>query len=63
MRWLLGQHDDPLAVAGEHEALYRAIAMRDARRAEQLAAEHVEQSRVTALEHMGVAAGVDAQGD
>jgi DNA-binding GntR family transcriptional regulator len=41
LRWLFGQHDDLMAVAGQHEALYDAIADRDAARVERLAADHL----------------------
>lgn len=41
MRWLLGQHDDLVAVAQQHEALYAAIAERDTVGVERLAREHV----------------------
>src|SRR5690606_11442168 len=34
LRWLLGQHDDLLGVAAEHEGLYDAIADRDVARVE-----------------------------
>ncbi|RFC69915.1 GntR family transcriptional regulator [Streptomyces sp. AcE210] len=45
MRWLLGRHDDLLAMAQEHEALYAAVADRDVARVEVLVAEHLENSR------------------
>lgn len=45
MRWLLAQHDDLVAVAQQHEALYAAIAERDSARAERLAVEHVTVER------------------
>lgn len=41
MRWLLGQHDDLVAVARQHEGLYAAIADRDVTRIERLVAEHL----------------------
>lgn len=41
MRWLLGQHDDLLAIARQHEGLYAAIVERDLARVDRLAAEHV----------------------
>ncbi len=52
MRWLLGQHDDLMGVAREHEALYAAIAARDVARVEALAAEHVDASLGTAMHHL-----------
>ncbi|MEK0097123.1 GntR family transcriptional regulator [Streptomyces sp. NPDC056002] len=45
MRWLLGRHDDLLAMALEHEALYTAVADRDVSRVEELVVEHLENSR------------------
>ncbi|MCZ0974256.1 FCD domain-containing protein [Streptomyces albulus] len=36
MRWLLAQHDDLMAMAKEHEALYAALADRDVARVEEL---------------------------
>lgn len=41
MRWLLSQHDDLVGIAREHEALYDAIADRDAARVEQLVDAHL----------------------
>ncbi|MGW6199046.1 GntR family transcriptional regulator [Kribbella sp. NPDC055110] len=46
MRWLLTQHDDLIAVAGQHLELFTAIANRDVEAAERLADEHLEQSHV-----------------
>jgi DNA-binding GntR family transcriptional regulator len=46
MRWLLAQHDDLLAVAGQHLELYTAIANRDVAEAERLASEHLAQSEI-----------------
>jgi DNA-binding GntR family transcriptional regulator len=46
MRWLLTQHDDLIAVAGQHLDLYTAIANRDVAEAERLASEHLVQSEV-----------------
>ncbi|CAL9280705.1 GntR family transcriptional regulator [Streptomyces sp. SudanB182_2057] len=51
LRWLLGQHDDLLAVAREHEALYDAIAERDVPRVEALVAQHLASSRKAAMGH------------
>lgn len=53
MRWLMGQHDDLLGMAEEHEALYEAIAERDVRRVEALVLEHIATSRRTALGRRG----------
>lgn len=46
MRWLLTQHDDLIAVAGQHLELYTAIANRDVDLAERLASDHLAQSQV-----------------
>jgi DNA-binding GntR family transcriptional regulator len=46
MRWLLTQHDDLIAVAGQHLELYTAIANRDVDAAERLASEQLAQSQV-----------------
>ncbi|MFG2626595.1 GntR family transcriptional regulator [Streptomyces sp. NPDC048473] len=48
MRWLLAQHEDLLAVAKEHEALYAAIADRDVHRVEELVVKHLASSRSAA---------------
>ncbi|MFF1261186.1 MULTISPECIES: GntR family transcriptional regulator [unclassified Streptomyces] len=45
MRWLLGRHDDLLAMALEHEGLYAAVADRDVARVEELVVTHLENSR------------------
>lgn len=45
MRWLMSQHDDLLHIAVEHEALYDAIAARDAARVSELSANHLENTR------------------
>ncbi|WP_371539756.1 GntR family transcriptional regulator [Streptomyces sp. NBC_00466] len=45
MRWLFGRHDDLLAMALEHEALYAAVAERDVARVEELVVQHLESSR------------------
>lgn len=45
MRWLLGQHDDLMAVAEQHEGLYGAIADRDVARVEKLITEHIDTGR------------------
>ncbi|CAL9351423.1 MULTISPECIES: GntR family transcriptional regulator [Streptomyces] len=52
LRWLLGQHDDLLAVALEHDALYRAIAARDVDRVQELVLHHLASSRSAALGHL-----------
>lgn len=41
MRWLLARHDDLIAVAEQHEALYGAIADRDMGRVERLVGDHL----------------------
>ena len=51
LRWLMGQHDDLLAVALEHEALYQAIAERDVERVQTLVLHHLATSRSAALGH------------
>ncbi|MER6504890.1 GntR family transcriptional regulator [Streptomyces sp. NPDC001455] len=48
MRWLLGQHDDLVEVAEEHEDLYEAIADRDVPRVEELVMKHMVTSRSAA---------------
>ncbi|MER6605615.1 GntR family transcriptional regulator [Streptomyces sp. NPDC000927] len=48
MRWLLGQHDDLVEVAEEHEDLYEAIADRDVPRVEELVMKHLVTSRSAA---------------
>ncbi|MFF1734756.1 GntR family transcriptional regulator [Streptomyces sp. NPDC058247] len=45
MRWLLGRHDDLMAMALEHEALYSAVAERDVALVEELVVQHLENSR------------------
>ena len=57
MRWLLGQHDDLMGVAREHEALYDAIAARDLPRVEALASDHVHASLGTAISHLAAMTG------
>lgn len=49
MRWLLGQHDDLMTVARQHEGLYDAIAERDVVRVEKLVTEHLEAGRRMAV--------------
>jgi len=53
IRWLLTQHDDLVAVAGQHQELYAAIANRDITRAERLAAEHIAQSEALLRDSRG----------
>lgn len=45
MRWLLGQHDDLVRVAEEHQQLYIAIARRDVAMVETLVLSHMESAR------------------
>lgn len=45
LRWALSQHDDLQHISDEHRALFEAISARDADRAAELAAAHVESSR------------------
>lgn len=51
MRWLLAQHDDLMAMAKEHEALYAALADRDVARVEELVTKHLESGRSAAAAH------------
>ncbi|MFJ6751674.1 GntR family transcriptional regulator [Streptomyces sp. NPDC091266] len=48
MRWFLGQHDDLMAMAKEHEDLYTAIADRDVARVEELVTKHLATGRSAA---------------
>lgn len=50
LRWLLVQHDDLIGVATEHQALYDAIAARDADTIETLVAEHLRSSSRLAIQ-------------
>ncbi|MFF1356226.1 GntR family transcriptional regulator [Streptomyces sp. NPDC058297] len=45
MRWLLSRHDNLMAMALEHEALYAAVAERDVALVEELVVQHLESSR------------------
>lgn len=45
MRWLLGQHDDLMAMAKEHEELYEALADRDVAQVEKLVTRHLATGR------------------
>lgn len=45
LRRLLGQHEEPLLVAREHEHLYAAISARDVAAVEELIVEHLASSR------------------
>ncbi|MGW5095857.1 GntR family transcriptional regulator [Streptomyces nodosus] len=51
MRWLLGQYDDLMAIAREHEALYAAIADRDVALVDELVSTHLENSRHALAAH------------
>jgi DNA-binding GntR family transcriptional regulator len=52
LRWLLGQHEDLVAVAGEHSQLCDAIADGDVARVNRLAAAHLaEGQRMAAARH------------
>ncbi|MFD4976724.1 GntR family transcriptional regulator [Streptomyces sp. NPDC058424] len=51
LRWLLGQHDDLMAIAREHEALYAAIADRNVALVDELVARHLENSRLAIDAH------------
>jgi DNA-binding GntR family transcriptional regulator len=53
MRWLLAQHDDLLAVAGQHQQLYAAIANRDVPEAERLATDHLAESQALLRDRRG----------
>ncbi|RFU84216.1 GntR family transcriptional regulator [Streptomyces triticagri] len=53
MRWVLGQHDDLLAVAQEHADLYEAIAARDVPRVDTLVLHHLESGRDARSAHLG----------
>ena len=53
LRWLLVQHDDLISVAREHQALYDAIADRDADAVDVLVQRHLVSSRTLAAEHAG----------
>jgi DNA-binding GntR family transcriptional regulator len=60
LRWALAQHDDLHHMTGEHEALFRAIADRDAERANALALAHIETSRQQREAHERRARGAAA---
>lgn len=49
MRWLLGQHDDLIAIAEQHRGLYDAIAERDVGAVERLVIEHLRTGRAEAV--------------
>lgn len=53
MRWLLGQHDDLLRVAEEHQRLYDALARRDVAGVEELVLRHLETGRRLQDAHRG----------
>lgn len=48
MRWLLGQHDDLIAIAEQHRGLYDAIAERDVDAVDRLVIEHLRTGRAEA---------------
>lgn len=52
LRWALSQHDDLQHITGEHGELFEAIKERDAERAAELAAAHVESSRRERIAHV-----------
>ncbi|KJL31003.1 GntR family transcriptional regulator [Microbacterium azadirachtae] len=52
LRWALSQHDDLQHISGEHVELFEAIKARDAERAAELAASHVESSRRERIAHV-----------
>ncbi|PRB08264.1 GntR family transcriptional regulator [Microbacterium sp. MYb64] len=52
LRWALSQHDDLQHISGEHVELFEAIKARDAERAAELAAAHVESSRRERIAHV-----------
>lgn len=52
LRWALSQHDDLQHFSEEHVALFEAIRARDASRAAELAAAHVESSRQARIAHV-----------
>ena len=52
LRWALSQHDDLQHITGEHGELFEAIKERDAERAADLAAAHVESSRRARIAHV-----------
>lgn len=56
LRWLLGQHDDLLAVAKQHEELYAAIADQDIVRVEKLVAAHLASAPDRAARHRSATA-------
>lgn len=64
MRWLMGQHDDLLAIVAEHVELYDAIAARDVERVETLAKAHVFSSLGTAMAFLAAStSGIQADED
>lgn len=56
MRWLLGQHDQPIEMHEEHARLYAAIASHDEHTAAALALTHLETSRRAFESHLLLAA-------
>ncbi|WP_043348967.1 GntR family transcriptional regulator [Beutenbergia cavernae] len=57
MRWLLGQHDDLIGVAREHEELFGAIEGGDVARVEELVVAHLESGRAAAAGRVGAVPG------
>ncbi|GGD88435.1 GntR family transcriptional regulator [Microbacterium murale] len=55
LRWLFGRHEDLMAEAVEHRALYEAIQARDVELVRELVTRHLELGALTALERFGVA--------
>lgn len=55
LRWLFGRHEDLMAEAVEHRALYEAIRTRDVELVRELVTRHLELGALTALERFGVA--------
>ncbi|WP_424936147.1 MULTISPECIES: GntR family transcriptional regulator [Bacteria] len=54
LRWLFGQHDDLLAMAREHERLYRAIARRDTAKLRRIVPEHLAAGHQEALRRLAL---------
>ncbi|MDQ4215431.1 GntR family transcriptional regulator [Microbacterium sp. ASV81] len=52
LRWALSQHDDLQHVSAEHVELFDAIRLRDGDRAAELAAAHVDSSRLERIAHV-----------
>lgn len=54
LRWLFGRHEDLMAEAVEHRALYEAIRGRDVELVRELVTRHLELGTIAALERFGV---------